>query len=282
MDVNCGSYLQNHTKSAVMKKKLPVSQIDRALRNLFTVRMRLGLFNGNPKNLIYGNIGPSLVCNKEHLSIALEAARNGIVLLKNSARLLPLSKIRTTSVAVIGPNANSANTLIGNYAGPPCRSITVLAAIQSYVKNTVYNKGCNAVNCTSASISEAVGIAKKADYVILVMGLDLNEEREDHDRVDLVLPGLQQSLITSVAKAAKKPVILVLLCGGPVDVSFAKYNPKIGGMLWAGYPGEAGGTALAEIIFGDHNPGKCHTVSVNLMHYRSTQFRRYLKIDCLS
>ncbi|KAK1391303.1 hypothetical protein POM88_010359 [Heracleum sosnowskyi] len=109
MDVNCGSYLQNYTRSAVMKKKLPVSQIDRALRNLFTVRMRLGLFNGNPKNLIYRNI--------------------------------------------------------------------------------------------------------------------------------LVLP-----------------VILVLLCGGPVDVSFAKYNPKMGGILWAGYPGEAGGTALPEIIFGDHNP----------------------------
>ncbi|XP_074380768.1 putative beta-D-xylosidase 7 [Apium graveolens] len=255
MDVNCGSYLQNHTKSAVMKKKLPVSQIDRALRNLFVVRMRLGLFNGNPKNLIYGNIGPNLVCTKEHLTLALEAARNGIVLLKNSAKLLPLSKTRTSSLAVIGPNANSANTLIGNYAGPPCRSITVLAAIQSYVKNTVYNKGCNAVKCTSASISEAVDIATKADHVILVMGLDQNEEREDFDRVDLVLPGLQQSLITSVAKAAKKPVILVLLCGGPVDVSFAKYNPKIGGILWAGYPGEAGGTALAEIIFGDHNPG---------------------------
>ncbi|KAK1391321.1 hypothetical protein POM88_010377 [Heracleum sosnowskyi] len=78
------------------------------------------------------------------------------------------------------------------------RSITVLAAIQSYVKNTFYNQGCNPVKCTSASISEAVNIDKKADYVILVMGLDQNEEREDFDRVDLVLPGLQQSLITNV------------------------------------------------------------------------------------
>ncbi|KAK1391326.1 hypothetical protein POM88_010392 [Heracleum sosnowskyi] len=186
MDVTVVLYPQNYTKAVVMKKKLPVSQIDRALRNLFTVRMRLGLFNG--------------------------------------------------------------------------RSITVLSAVQSYVKNTVYNQGCNAVKCTSASISEAVNIAKKADYVILLMGLDQNEEREDFDRVDLVLPGLQQSLITSVAKATKKPVILVLLCGGPVDVSLAKYNPKIRGILWVGYPGEAGGTALAEIIFGDHNPGKCNTI----------------------
>ncbi|XP_059631405.1 probable beta-D-xylosidase 7 [Cornus florida] len=255
MDVNCGSYLKNYTKSAVEKKKLPVSEIDRALCNLFSVRMRLGLFNGNPSNLPYADIGPNCVCTKEHQDLALEAARNGIVLLKNSAKLLPLPKTKTKSLAVIGPNANVAHTLLGNYEGPPCKSVTPLQALQSYVKSTRFHQGCNAVSCTSASISKAVEIAKAADYVVLIMGLDQSEEREDHDREDLVLPGKQQSLITSVAKAAKKPVVLVLLCGGPVDISFAKHDPKIGSILWAGYPGEAGGIALAEIIFGDHNPG---------------------------
>ncbi|KAL8225550.1 hypothetical protein R6Q57_018107 [Mikania cordata] len=254
MDVNCGSYLKNHTKSAVQNKKLLESDIDRALTNLFTMRMRLGLFNGNPGSLPYGSIGPDQVCSKPHQDLALEAARTGIVLLKNSAKLLPLKKT-ISSLAVIGPNANSAYTLVGNYAGPPCKSVEPLKALQTYVKNTMYHKGCNFVNCTSASINEAVEIAKKADYVVLFMGLDQTEEREDFDRVDLVLPGQQQALITAVAKAAKKPVVLVMICGGPVDISFAKRDLKIGGILWGGYPGESGGIALAEIIFGDHNPG---------------------------
>ncbi|WCJ44508.1 Glycosyl hydrolase family protein [Euphorbia peplus] len=255
MDVNCGTFLLNHTKSAVQQKKLLESSIDRALHNLFSVRMRLGLFNGNPKQQPFGNIGPNQVCSQEHQLLALEAARNGIVLLKNSGRLLPLAKSKTISLAVIGPNANSAQTLLGNYAGQPCKSVTPLKGLQDYVKNTVYHSGCDTVRCSSASIDKAVDIAKGVDHVVLMMGLDQTQEREEYDRVDLVLPGMQQELITKVARSAKNPVVLVLFCGGPVDVSFAKYDKKIGSILWAGYPGEAGGIALAEIIFGDHNPG---------------------------
>lgn len=99
-------------------------------------------------------------------------------------------------------------------------------------------------------------IAKGADHVVLVMGLDQTQESEDHDRVDLLLPPKQQNLISRIARVAKNPVILVLLSGGPVDISFAKNDQHIGSILWAGYPGEAGGRALAEIIFGDHNPGE--------------------------
>lgn len=222
MDVNCGTYLQEHTKSAVKKNKLPESQIDRALQNLFSVRMRLGLFNGNPAKQPFGNIGFNQVCSIQHQRLALDAARDGIVLLKNSARLLPLSKAKTRSLAVIGPNANIPHTLLGNYEGPPCKTVTPLQALQKYVKNTQYHPGCNTVSCSSTLIDEAVQIAKEADQVVLIMGLDQNEEREDFDRLDLLLPGKQKKLITSIAKVAKKPVVLVLLCGGPVDVSFAK------------------------------------------------------------
>jgi len=111
------------------------------------------------------------------------------------------------------------------------------------------------VACSSASIQDAAKVAQGAEYVLMVMGLDQTQEREDHDRTDLVLPGQQQNLITAVAKAAKRPIVLVLLCGGPVDVTFAKLDPHIGAIIWAGYPGEAGGVALAQVIFGDHNPG---------------------------
>ncbi|CAN1250916.1 Probable beta-D-xylosidase 7 [Linum perenne] len=255
MDLDCGAYLQQHSKTAVEQGKLPVSQIDRALHNLFSLRMRLGLFNGDPKEQVFGNIGPDQVCSQEHQMLALEVARNGIVLLKNSARHLPLPKSKSGSLAVIGPNADSGQTLLGNYAGPPCTLITPLQGLRAYVKDTTYIQGCENVRCSSADIEKAVSTAQGADHVVLVMGLDQTLEREELDRVDLLLPGKQQELITKVARAAKNPVVLVLLSGGPIDVSFAKYNKKIGSILWAGYPGQAGGIALAEIIFGDHNPG---------------------------
>lgn len=254
MDVNCGSYLLNYTKSAVEQKKVPESDIDRALHNLFSIRMRLGLFNGDPIHQPFGNIGPDQVCSPEHQTLALEVARNGIVLLKNDKKLLPLLK-STGSLAVIGPNADSSQTLLGNYAGPPCMTVTPLQGLRNYVQNIVSHPGCDTVSCSSGSIDKAVDIAKGADHVVLIMGLDQTQEKETLDRINLVLPGMQEELINRVAQAAKRPVILVILSGGPVDVSFAKTNPSIGSILWAGYPGQAGGTALAEIIFGDHNPG---------------------------
>ncbi|XP_054789294.1 probable beta-D-xylosidase 7 [Prosopis cineraria] len=258
MDVECGDYLTKYVKAAVTQKKLPISQVDRALHNLFSIRIRLGLFDGNPAKLSFGMIGPNEVCSKDHLYLALEAARNGIVLLKNSARLLPLPKTNPTiSLAFIGPNANASPlTLLGNYAGPPCKVVTPLQAFQHYVKNTIYHPGCDGgVKCPSAQIDKAVEIATKADYVVLMMGLDQSQEREDRDRVHLDLPGKQQELIHSVAKASKRPVILVIFSGGPLDISLAKYDNKVGSIFWAGYPGEVGGIALAQIIFGDHNPG---------------------------
>ncbi|CAK9313088.1 unnamed protein product [Citrullus colocynthis] len=255
MDINCGTYVKEHVKSAVEMKKVPIPHIDRALHNLFAVRMRLGLFDGNPTKLPFGQIGPDQVCSKQHQDLALQAAREGIVLLKNSAKLLPLSKSNIRSLAVIGHNGDEPKTLRGNYAGIPCKSVTPFQGLNSYVKNTVYHRGCNWANCTEATIDQAVQIAKSVDYVVLVMGLDQTQEREDFDRTELGLPGNQEALIAEVAKAAKRPVIVVILSGGPVDISSAKYNEKIGSILWAGYPGQAGGTAIAEIIFGDHNPG---------------------------
>lgn len=118
-----------------------------------------------------------------------------------------------------------------------------------------YHAGCENVACSSASILEAMPVAVEADYVVLVMGLDTTIENEGNDRLSLMLPGEQQSLITEVARVARNPVILVLLSGGPFDITFAKEDSNIGSIIWAGYPGEAGAIALAQIIFGDNNPG---------------------------
>ena len=88
----------------------------------------------------------------------------------------------------------------------------------------------------------------------------MSQETEDHDRYSLLLPGYQMALVTTVAAMSQKPLVLVLTGGGPLDVSFSEQDPRIASILWIGYPGEAGGKALAEVIFGDYNPGWCNKV----------------------
>ncbi|KAG0457559.1 hypothetical protein HPP92_022716 [Vanilla planifolia] len=120
MDINCGTYLLRHTEKAVMQGKVSEEEdIDRALINLFSVQLRLGLFDGNPKKLQYGDLGPQDVCTKQHREIALEAARQGLVLLKNEMGLLPLRKHNVYSLSLIGPAANKAGLLGGDYSGIP-------------------------------------------------------------------------------------------------------------------------------------------------------------------
>jgi hypothetical protein len=218
--------------------------------------MRLGLFDGDPKHQKYGDLGPQNVCSEDHRDLALDAARQGIVLLKNRDNILPLSKSKITSLAVIGPNADAPNTSIGNYPGIPCKTTTPLSGLKNYIKTITYTPGCHYVNCTSTEgFGEAASIAAKADAVVMVVGLDQSQEAEKHDRQNLTLPGEQRKLVTEVASVSKGPMVLVIMSGGPVDVSFAIKDPRISSILWVGYPGEAGGQALAEVIFGDYNPG---------------------------
>ncbi|CAM0871888.1 unnamed protein product [Alopecurus aequalis] len=255
LDLNCGNYTQVHGMAAVQQGKMSEQDVDRALRNLFTVRMRLGHFDGDPRgSALYGNLGANDVCSPAHKMLSLEAAQDGIVLLKNDAGILPLDRSAVGSAAVIGHNANDPGALNGNYFGPPCETTTPLQGLQGYVKNIQFLAGCDSAACGYAATGQAVGLAGSSDYVIMFMGLSQNQEQEGIDRMSLLLPGQQQNLITAVASAAKRPVILVLLTGGPVDVSFAKSNPKIGAILWAGYPGQAGGLAIAKVLFGEHNP----------------------------
>uniref|UniRef100_A0ACD6A2N5 Uncharacterized protein n=1 Tax=Avena sativa TaxID=4498 RepID=A0ACD6A2N5_AVESA len=255
LDIDCGAYMQQHAAAAVQQGKITEEDIDKALKNLLAIRMRLGHFDGDPRTSIYGGLGAADICTPEHRSLALDAAQDGIVLLKNDAGILPLDRAAVLSAAVIGPNANNPGLLIGNYFGPPCESTTPLRGIQGYVRDTRFLAGCGMAACEVAETDRAATLAGSADYVFLFVGLSQQQESEGRDRTSLLLPGQQQSLITAVADAAKRPVILVLLTGGPVDVTFAQTNPKIGAILWAGYPGQAGGRAIAKVLFGDHNPG---------------------------
>lgn len=117
LDLNCGNYIAKHGESAVSSGKLNETTIDRALGNLFATRMRLGLFDGDPATLLYGNLGLESICTPEHQHLALEAARQGIVLLKNENGHLPLSRSAISSLALIGPHGDATEAMRGNYAG---------------------------------------------------------------------------------------------------------------------------------------------------------------------
>ncbi|XP_057784335.1 probable beta-D-xylosidase 6 [Salvia miltiorrhiza] len=284
-DINCGTYMLHHMMSAFEQGKVSEEDIDKALLNLFLVQLRLGLFDGEAARNRFRGLGPKDVCSSEHRKLALEATRQGIVLLKNEQKFLPLNKHVVSSLAVIGPLANSTD-LGGGYTGIPCKPISIMEGLKGYVKDIYHAAGCQDVSCNStAGFAEAVSAAKKSDYVIVVAGIDLSQETEDHDRYSLLLPGYQMELVTAVAAVSKNPVILVLTGGGPLDVSFAVGDPRVGSILWIGYPGETGGTALSQIIFGHYNPGGRLTmtwypesftrVPMNDMNMRADPSRNY-------
>ncbi|CDO98788.1 unnamed protein product [Coffea canephora] len=253
LDLDCGPFLAIFTERAIRAGKVSVALVDGALTNTLHVQMRLGMFDGARQP--YLNLGPKDVCTPAHKQLALEAAHQGIVLLQNRARSLPLSTHLHHTVAVIGPNSDATETMIGNYAGIPCGYISPLQGIGRYAR-TIHQAGCNGVACISnRQFGAAEAAARQADATVLVMGLDQSIEAEAKDRLSLLLPGLQQELVSRVARASRGPVILVLMCGSPVDVTFAKNDPRIAAILWAGYPGQAGGAAIADIIFGTTNPG---------------------------
>ncbi|CAI9765614.1 unnamed protein product [Fraxinus pennsylvanica] len=255
LNMNCGDFLGRYTENAVKLSKVDESIVDQALIYNYIVLMRLGFFDGDSKMLPFGKLGPSDVCTEDHKLLGVEAAKQGIVLLENNG-ILPLSKNDTKNLAIIGPNANVTSTMISNYAGVPCQYTTPLQGLQNYVSSITYEPGCSDVGCNKDSQIEAAAKAAAAsDVVIIVVGLDQSIEREGLDRINLTLPGFQEKLVNEVANSTNGSVILVVMSASPVDISFAKKNSNIGAILWVGYPGQDGGSAIAQILFGDYNPG---------------------------
>ncbi|XP_068639559.1 probable beta-D-xylosidase 5 [Aristolochia californica] len=252
LDLDCGVYYTNYAFAAVQNGRVRETEVDKALRNLYVVLMRLGFFDGSPGG--YDSLGKDDVCAKDHIELAAQAAREGIVLLKNN-HSLPWNHQKLKKVAVVGPHANATAAMIGNYAGIPCRYVAPKEGISNFV-SIDYQMGCDGVACKNETfIYNAAMAAKHADATVIFAGIDLSVEAESLDRLDLLLPGYQTQLINQVAEASSGPVTLVILSAGGVDISFAKENPKISAILWAGYPGGEGGRAIADVIFGHYNPG---------------------------
>uniref|UniRef100_A0A7N0UPU0 Uncharacterized protein n=1 Tax=Kalanchoe fedtschenkoi TaxID=63787 RepID=A0A7N0UPU0_KALFE len=141
VDINCGTYMLRNMKSAIEQGKVQEEDIDRALFNLFSVLLRLGLYDGDPASRRYGKLGARDVCTAEHKTMALEAAQQGIVLLKNENKFLPLQRDSVSSLAVIGPMANDSTKLGGGYSGIPCNPESLLDGFQAYVNKTLYAIG---------------------------------------------------------------------------------------------------------------------------------------------
>ncbi len=264
-DLNCGCTFE-HVPQAVEQGLLSVSDVDAALKRLLTARMRLGLFDP-PERVPFASIPYEVNDCDEHRALALRAAQASLVLLKNDG-VLPLSPA-LRSIAVIGPNANDPSIPLGNYCGTPSRLITPLEAIRAAVTKETkvwYTDGCKHQGTQTdglnraGNLSEAISMARRADAVVLCLGLSAEIEGEQGDasnseaagdKVDLHLTGLQNKLLEEIV-ALGKPTVLVVLAGSAIDLNWAQEH--VNAILDAWYPGEEGGTAIADVLFGKVSP----------------------------
>jgi beta-glucosidase len=226
---------------------LPTADLDRAVRSVLRVKFSLGLFDHPFVDLA---LDAKERRSPAHLSVSLESARESMTLLKNDNQLLPLPK-STQRIAVIGPNGNVAR--YGDYEKEANGvHISILDGIRTLLpKATVtFDDGKN--------IPDAVAKAKDADVVIMGLGEKLGISGEGFDRSDLGLPDNQEQLLEAVVSTGK-PVVLVLENGRPLTIDWAKEH--VPAILEAWYPGEFGGSAIAESLFGDSNPAGRLTVT---------------------
>jgi beta-glucosidase len=267
-DLECGR-VYPALGEAVKRGLIKESEIDASLGRLLEARMKLGMFDP-PARSPYGRIPYEKNNSPEHRSLALEAARASLVLLKNEGGFLPLKK-DLGCIAVIGPNADDREVLLGNYKGTASPSVTILEGIRKAVSprtRIFYATGSDIVRNEDTiwgvkpddGFAEALAAAERSDVTVMVLGLNNTLEGEEGgaplsewqgDRIRVELPAIQRRLFDAVAKKGR-PIVLVLLAGSPLAIPAEHERARA--VLYAWYPGEEGGTAVADVLFGDHNP----------------------------
>ena len=214
--------------------------------------LRLGYFDPASAQP-YRQYGLERINSRYNQQLALQAGLQSLVLLKNDAATLPYPS-SVSSIALIGPNSNVTETLLGNYDAPTPYIISVLRALESRGAKVTHAAGCTIAGNSTTGFAAAVSAAAAADFTVFVGGLDQSQEAEGRDRTIIALPGQQGALIEAIAKVSKKPIVAVFLGGGQVDMSALKANAQVGALLWAGYPGQSGGEAIAQVLSGEHSP----------------------------
>ncbi|MFW5802564.1 MAG: glycoside hydrolase family 3 N-terminal domain-containing protein [Verrucomicrobiota bacterium] len=259
-DLNCGC-VYNSLIEAVDAGLISESEIDVALRRVLTTRFELGMFD--PAHTVsHAAISTNIVNCADHRALARRAAAESIVLLKNDG-ILPLNRDKLGAIAVVGPNAMSRKPLLANYYGHAPIMITPFDGILDSVApgtHVHYVEGCGLRNDRAVEKKPLEAVANDSDVIIAVMGFSPELEGEEGEVADsdgggdrnlITLPGRQEEMLRVLA-AQEKPVVLVIAGGSPIDLSWAHENVAAIVNVW--YPGEQGGTAIADILFGDVNP----------------------------
>ena len=248
--------------------------INDRVRDILRVKFLIGLFDAPYQTDLAG--ADDEVENEANEAVALQASRESIVLLKNTDNTLPLNIDKIKKIAVCGPNADEEGYALTHYGPLAVEVTTVLEGIREKAQGkaeVLYTKGCDLVDAhwpeseimeypltpdEQAEIDRAAANARQADVAVVVLGGGQRTCGENKSRTSLELPGHQLKLLQAV-QATGKPVILILINGRPLSVNWAdKFVPAI---LEAWYPGSKGGTAVANILFGDYNPGGKLTVT---------------------
>lgn len=259
-------------REAVKQGKVSIQTIDSRVRDILRVKFMLGLFDnpytGDRKE------ADKVVASAEHKQVSLDAARQSIVLLKNTNNILPLSK-ELKKIALIGPNADESKDFVCRYGPANPKIITVKEGLETLLPNTeiIYEKGCDIIDKNfpeseiidepltteeQEMIDRAVKAANESEVAIVVLGGSEKTVREYYSRSSLDMMGRQLHLLKAVY-ATGKPVVLVLIDGRAVSMNWA--DKYIKGIVQTSFPGEFTGTAIGEVLFGDYNPGGKLTVT---------------------
>ncbi len=264
MDMESYAYV-THLKALVESGKVSMKVIDDAVRRILRMKFALGLFD-DPYRYCDAKREKELIYHPDHIAAALDMAKKSIVLLKNQDQLLPLKKSQQ-KIAVIGALANDKNSPLGSWriGSDDSSAVSVLEGLKQYTGNISYAKGADVavgktdfiqevkINETDKSgFASAIELAKISDVVIMVLGENGFQTGEGRSRTKLDLPGVQQQLLEEVYKVNKN-IILVLMNGRPLAITWA--DEHIPAIVEAWQPGTQCGNAIAQVLFGDYNPG---------------------------
>jgi len=260
VDLDCSTILQNDVIKAINQKLLTEKEVDQRLFELLRTEFKLGFYD-DQQNIPYHTYGADSVHNASHIALSRKIAQQSMVLLKNDHNLLPLNKADYPSLMVLGPNATSFDAMVGNYHGVSSKVVNFVEGITAAVDPSTrieYDLGADYVDTTHFG---GIWAASNSSVTIAVIGLspvlegeagDAFLSKSGGDKKDLSLPTSEIAFMKQLRKDVKKPIIAVITAGSDVDIS--AIEPYADAIVMAWYPGEQGGNAFADLLFGKISP----------------------------